>query len=237
MFFEMLIAGAAIYGYRQFVKRPHANKAGNASWWAPAAERAQASGLLGEKRTQAKLTEALGWCCGTDYYLHEGSLIIEHAPGTRFPTIEIDHLAVTPFGIFIFETKNWSGVIEPSSNPDLLVRTTTDGKTEERKSPTAQNRTKLAFLRSVLPRGWNIQGVGVFASPECQFSATLDTDLICIDELPFWLRNQRHRGNGALIDIAMAVKAIRKFEDTAPDAAIAHKRRIYQNQSAVSRSI
>jgi hypothetical protein len=237
MFFEMLLAGAAVYGYRRLIKRPQANKGYAATWWAPAAARAEASGLLGEKRTQAKLREALGWCCGTDYYLHEGSMIIEHAPGTRFPTIEIDHLAITPFGVFIFETKNWSGVISPSANPDFLTRTTADGKREERKSPIAQNRSKLAFLRSVLPHGWNIKGAGVFASPESQCSAALDIDLIDINELPFWLRNQRHNSCGQLIDVALAAKAIRKFENRAPDAAIAHKRRIYQNQTPLSRNI
>ncbi|WP_309243978.1 nuclease-related domain-containing protein [Caballeronia sp. EK] len=34
---------------------------------------------------------------------------------TQFPTAEIDHLAVTPFGVFIFETKHWSGHIAPST--------------------------------------------------------------------------------------------------------------------------
>jgi hypothetical protein len=237
MFFEMFLVAGAVYGYRRIVKRPPAFKGTAASWQTPAAARAEASGLLGEKLTQAKLREALIWCCGTDYYLHEGPLIIEHAPGTRFPTMEIDHLAVTPFGVFIFETKNWSGSIAPSENPDVLIRTTADGKTEKRKSPSAQNRTKLAFLRSVLPRDWNGEGAGIFASSECRFSAALATDLIALEELPFWLRNQRQSDAKQVINVAMAAQAIRKYEDTTPGAALAHKQRIQQNQLRMSSNL
>jgi len=93
----------------------------------------------------------------------------------------------------------------------------------------AYNRTKLAFLRSVLPRDWNVEGAGVFASSECRFSAALATDLIVLEELPFWLRNQRQSNAKQVINVAMATKAIRKYEDTAPDAAVAHKQRIQQN--------
>ena len=65
----------------------------------PSASRSEALGAPGEARAQAKLRETLQWLCGSDYYLHDGPLVIGHAPGTVFPTAEIDHLAVTPFGI------------------------------------------------------------------------------------------------------------------------------------------
>lgn len=237
MFFEMLLAASALYGYRRLVNRPGSIKRIPAAWWQPTASRKEAAGLLGEKRTQAKLREALIWCCGANYYLHDGPLIIERAPGTRFPTIEIDHLAVTPFGIFVFETKNWSGTISASLIPDVLIQTKADGTSEERKSPTAQNRTKLAFLRSVLPRHWNIQGVGVFASYDGRLSANLDVDLIEVEEIPIWLRTQRQLNRSHCIDVRRAVNAIRRYEDTAPDAADAHKRRIYQNSEGMSRII
>jgi hypothetical protein len=237
MFFEMLLAAGAVYGYRRFVRRSRVAKVSAMNCRAPAAARAEASGLLGEKLTQAKLRESLAWCCGSEFYLHDGPLIIEHAPGTRFPTIEIDHLAVTPFGVFIFETKNWSGLIKPSLNPDALLRSTNASATEERKSPIAQNRSKVAFLRSVLPRDWHVAGAGVFSSSECVLSADLDFDLISLEEIPFWIRNQRQRGGGSRIEIEMAKKAICKFISSDPNALIQHKQRIHQNKLALSRQI
>ncbi|WP_144444315.1 hypothetical protein [Caballeronia arationis] len=50
-------------------------------------------GEAGEAVAQAKLRTTLQWLCGDDFYLHDGPLLIEHAPGTAFPTAEIDHLA------------------------------------------------------------------------------------------------------------------------------------------------
>ena len=237
MFFEMFLAAGAVYGYRRFVRRTPVSKAHMADWRAPIAARAEASGTLGEKLTHAKLRETLRWCCGSEFYLHDGSVIIEHAPGTRYPTIEIDHLAITPFGVFIFETKNWSGLIQPSSNPDALLRSTDTGVAEERKSPIAQNRSKLAFLRSVLPRDWLVAGAGVFSSSECRLAADLDLDLIGLAEIPFWLRHQRQYASESHIDIEMARKAICKFIDSDPNALIQHKQRIYQNEPAMSRNI
>jgi hypothetical protein len=79
-------------------------------------------GAAGEAAAQAKLRTTLQWLCGDDFYLHDGPLLIEHAPGTAFPTAEIDHLAITPFGIFIFETKNWSGRIAPSRERPKIER-------------------------------------------------------------------------------------------------------------------
>ncbi|CAN7785386.1 NERD domain-containing protein [Caballeronia sp. LjRoot34] len=239
MFFEMLLAAGAVYGYRRFVRRTPVTKAQTMDWRTPAAAaaRAEAAGMLGEKLTHAKLRDSLGWCCGPEFYLHDGSVIIEHAPGTRYPTIEIDHLAITPFGVFIFETKNWSGLIQPSSNPDALLRSTGAIGAEERKSPIAQNRSKLAFLRSVLPRDWHVAGAGVFSSSECRLSADLDLDLISLAEIPFWIRHQRQHAGVSRIDIDMARKAICKFIDSNPNALIEHKQRIYQNELAMSREI
>ena len=51
--------------------------------------------LENSRLEQAKLRETLNCLLGTSYYLHEGPLVIGHAPGAAFPTAELDHLAVT----------------------------------------------------------------------------------------------------------------------------------------------
>lgn len=224
MFLELLVAAGAFYFYKH--KRKNA---GAIEWpWSKSPiTRADAVGAAGERQAQAKLRETPNWLCGNNYYLHEGPLIIEHAPGTDFPTAEIDHLAVTPFGIFVFETKNWSGHISPSSTPGMLTRTERNGKAEDRRSPLEQNRTKVAFFRSRLPPMWPVAGAGLFPSTEANLAPYLHSDLVSLDDLPQWFRTRRDVfGAKPAVDIPRAVAAVRMYADSSTAAVAAHKQRV-----------
>jgi hypothetical protein len=148
-------------------------------------------GKQGEAIAHAKLTQTVDWLCGSDYCLLEGPLIIEHAPGSAFPTAELDHLAVTPFGIFIFETKHWSGYAPPFLTDGFLTRIGCNQRTDGRRSPIEQNRTKIQFFRARLPPVWPVTGAGLFTSPEVRLDSSLHIDLLSLGDLPQWLRFKR----------------------------------------------
>ncbi|WP_051381454.1 nuclease-related domain-containing protein [Paraburkholderia mimosarum] len=160
--------------------------------FAPPATRASQRGEAGEAAVHAELHRVLTWLCGDDFHLHDGPVLIEHAPGTAFPTAEIDHLAVTPFGIFVIETKNWTGRIAHGAGYDDLDVIRPDGTRETRRSPLAQNRTKVAFLNEKLPRLWRIEGLGVFAAAACTLDRDLPPTLLHVSELAYFLRMRRH---------------------------------------------
>jgi len=154
-------------------------------------------------------------------------LVIEHAPGTAFPTAEIDHLAVTPFGIFIFETKNWSGHVAPSVMPGNLTRTSHNGETADRRSPIAQNRTKLRFLREQLPGMWPVAGAGIFTSPKAVLHRDLPTDLLSLEVLPYWLRLKRDSfKERSPVDVSRATAAVLMYADTSQSALTNHKAQV-----------
>ncbi|MBN3785694.1 NERD domain-containing protein [Burkholderia sp. Ac-20353] len=155
--------------------------------------RAETSGDLGEARVLSELRTILPWLCGNDYYVHPCAVLLHHAPGTAFPTAEVDHLVVTPFGIFVIETKNWSGRIAPGADATSLLCHLPDGKLEERRSPLAQNRTKVAFLRAMLPAVWDIHGVGVFSNGACALSPDLPLALIRVNDLAHWMRGKKEQ--------------------------------------------
>jgi hypothetical protein len=155
--------------------------------------RSQLQGEAGEALVQDELRRVLTWLCGANFYLYPTPLLLNHAPGTSYPTAEVDHLAITPFGIFVIETKNWTGVIEPGCDADLIIRIGADGRREERRSPLRQNRSKVAFLRTMLPGIWEIEGVGVFANDACVLSASLPASLIRRSDLGQWLRERKSR--------------------------------------------
>ncbi|MEM5316060.1 nuclease-related domain-containing protein [Paraburkholderia sp. JHI869] len=199
--------------------------------------RAHARGEAGEARTHAELRRVLTALCGTDFYLHDGAVLLNHAPGTAFPTAEIDHLAVTPFGLFVIETKNWSGFIEPGADSSELVRVASDGKRESRKSPLAQNRTKVAFLNAKLPKVWTIEGLGVFAAPDCSLHPDLPPSLIHISELSHCLRLRRHdfRLSGIKpVNVRTAFKAIMLNASTDTKDLEEHYKRMWINRQVVA---
>ncbi|BCF95143.1 nuclease-related domain-containing protein [Paraburkholderia largidicola] len=194
--------------------------------------RSQRSGEEGEAVVQAELRAALQWLCGDDFYLHPGTLLLNHAPGSAFPTAEVDHLAVTPFGIFVVETKNWAGRIEPGPDLQSVVRIGVDGRREMRRSPTQQNRSKVAFLRSVLPGCWPVEGIAAFPHAHCNLSSALPLNLMRATDLRQWLRDRKswHDARGSLpVDVVQARRAILAVAETGSLAIEMHRATLREN--------
>jgi cbb3-type cytochrome oxidase subunit 3 len=83
---------------------------------------------------------------------------------------QIDHLVISPKGMFVLETKNWYGHIEGDENGEFWQRTRQPGQPPERvPNPIKQNRRHLEVLREKLQQcgiDWpDITGLVVFTSP------------------------------------------------------------------------
>jgi Nuclease-related domain len=196
------------------------------------ANRVDQQGEAGERSVDTELRRILTRLCGTDFYLHPGAMLIEHAPGTAYPTAEIDHLPITPFGIFVVETKNWTGTISRGADSGSVVRTGSDGNAEQRRSPDAQNRTKVAFLRSMLPALWPVHGVGVFASPQCVVAPDLPISIVHITELEHWLRAKKAAFDAdgrRAVDVRLACEGVQKVTRTDPAALSTHRAKLRSN--------
>ncbi len=191
--------------------------------------RALASGDAGEAAVHAELRRVLSWLCGENFHLHKGAVLIHHAPGTAFPTAEIDHVVVAPFGIFVIETKNWSGTIAPGAHRDEIVRTGQDGVAEIRRSPLAQNRTKVTFLNEKLPRVWPIEGLAVFASTHCALHPDLPLSILHISELAHWMRERRYAfelSGRKPVNVKTAWQAIMLNASISEDEIDSHRQRL-----------
>lgn len=186
-----------------------------------------ARGALGERAIQKELARILPTICGNDFYLHSGPAILLHAPGTAYPSAEIDHLVITQFGVFVIETKHWSGRVRPSPSLDHLIRISPSGLSETRKSPLAQNRTKVAFLQKIVSgMGCPVRSVGVFAAPNCTLEGDLHPDLIYSSDLPQWLVAQRdlHLSAGfERLSISVLTNRILSACDLSHDAEARHR--------------
>jgi hypothetical protein len=196
--------------------------------------RSEQQGDAGEKLVHDELLRVLSWLCGANFYLHPTALLLDHAPGTAFPTAEVDHLVITPFGIFVVETKNWTGAIEPGNDRGTVVRVGADGHREARRCPLRQNRSKVAFLRATLPGVWAVEGVGVFSHDACVLSPDLPSDLIRRPDLGQWLRERKARHAAAFlrdvnVDLAWSAVQALRTRDSDGAALTRHRQRTREN--------
>lgn len=222
----VVLFAVAFVGWRTWKRRGRAVSAAPPSS-APVV-RSQRIGDEGEARVRAELRDALTWLCGENFYLHPSAVVLNHAPGTDFPTAEIDHLVITPFGIFIVETKNWTGRIELGPSDVTLTRTGADGRPEIRTSPVGQNRSKVSFLKAVLPPLWPIEGLGVFANERCALSPELPENIIRCADLRQWLRTKHAdhaKRKSIVVDVAKAWDAIQSVAETSDIALRKHHER------------
>ncbi|MFM0113478.1 nuclease-related domain-containing protein [Paraburkholderia nemoris] len=193
---------------------------------------AAARGVLGEALVSTELRRCLTRLCGNNYQIFD-SLILIHKPGAAFPTAEIDHLVITPFGIFVIETKHWSGVVTRGDRNDTLRLTIPDGQSFVRTSPLKQNATKVSFVRSLLPpRLWTVEGLGVFSNEVARMDPALPMALLECGELYPHLRTRQQqfglRGVGRL-PVRVISEALLKHADTRPEAGIEHRTRVQAN--------
>lgn len=201
------------------------------------ATRSDQRGDEGEAVVHSELLTALRWLCGEDFYLHPGALLLNHAPGTDFPTAEVDHLAVTPFGIFVVETKSWTGRIEPGPTSQNVVRIGIDGHREMRRSPLQQNQSKVAFLRAILPATWPVEGIAAFSCQHADLSSALPLGLMRASDLRQWLRSRKswHEARGGMqINVRQARRAILAVSETAADAINRHRAKLRENPKKIT---
>jgi hypothetical protein len=186
-------------------------------------------GEEGEGLVSADLQRHLTRLCGDDWLIFNG-LILVHAPDSAFPTAELDHLAITPFGIFVIETKHWGGAVMGGETGDTLILLTPDGQQHVRTSPIKQNASKVGFLNSLIPpRFWLVEGLGVFSSDAITLAPTLPPALLERGELYRHLRirqQQFARTGIALLPVQLIADAILRHADERPEAFAEHRQRI-----------
>jgi hypothetical protein len=129
-------------------------------------ERAVQAGLRGEADVARTLSEALD----QTHYLFNDLLIRDGRA-----TAQIDHLVVSPKGLFVIETKNWRGHIEGHAQEERWAQTREPGQAPVPVfSPILQAKRQAEFLREYLARTGitvpDIHPLVVFRSPRTTFS-------------------------------------------------------------------
>ncbi|MDE5721165.1 MAG: NERD domain-containing protein [Clostridia bacterium] len=88
--------------------------------------------------------------------------------GTR-TTVQIDHILICDFGIFVIETKNYSGIIYGDENRKEWLQVFPNSVRREKfHNPVKQNAGHVYNLRRILPKGTPVYGIVVFVQDNVQ---------------------------------------------------------------------
>lgn len=111
-------------------------------------------GHIGERRVYTILTRL-----PDEYYLYN-NVLLKTKNGR---TMQIDHIVVSPYGIFVIETKNYQGIIIGNGNSDEW-RQNIWGNEYSLYNPEMQNLSHISALKQILPykAGCNIHSIVVF---------------------------------------------------------------------------
>lgn len=125
-------------------------------------------GEKGEKTT-AKLLSTLP----SSHYLTLNDVFIQH----NGRHAQIDHVVVSVYGIFVLETKNYSGVIYGHDGDEYWQQSIGNGYKGKMINPVRQNLYHQSILKPLLPRT-TYHSVIVFgdrANPQCSSTALVTT--------------------------------------------------------------
>jgi hypothetical protein len=140
-------------------------------------------GWEGEKQVAKLLTKTVG----DDYYL-VNDLYLRGGGG------DIDHIVLGPNGIFVLETKNWSGVV--TCNGDEWRRV---GKRNFSSSPSRQVKRNAAKIKQIIDKSPNLRPIGIWVEGIVVFTnkhATLrisnpSVQILKLPQLPNYILTHR----------------------------------------------
>lgn len=164
-----------------------------------------------------------------DYVLRERMILI-HAPGTRFPTTELDILVVSPFGAFVVMAMRLRGHVAPGPDAETLSVVNEEREAMLHTSPLRRQAAAVRCLRSLLlPHACPVENLAVAATLPCALHPLLPESILNADELYHYLRlrtirffssRQRH------VSVARVVDAIENRLDLRLEAFDEHRARM-----------
>lgn len=133
-------------------------------------------GADGERSVQMVLSQL-----PRDDYVVFNDIMLKDRSGHTF---QIDHIVISCFGVFVIETKNYTGCIIGTDNDTDWLAYTYGGSPRIFYSPVAQNRSHMAKLAQVLNIPLNfISGIVVFVNPNVNLQGVHSDSVLCLPQL------------------------------------------------------
>jgi hypothetical protein len=141
-------------------------------------------GWFGEKQIAALLARL-----PKDEYYIMNDLLIPVPNGTT----QIDHVVVSPYGVFVIETKNYKGWISGNEYKDTWTQSIYRHK-ERFMNPLHQNYGHIQAIKALLPNGLDVPFISVVAfSPNCTLKVTSKSHVIYFGQLVKTIRQYQDK--------------------------------------------
>jgi hypothetical protein len=128
--------------------------------------------------------------CDGRVHLRHG-IELEHAPGTKNPRTLVDCLAITPFGVFVVNNFDWTGLVKPGTNEDELSVVDDLGGVTVHTSPLRRAKPAVRHLRLLLSQHeCPVESIGLFSEARCSVHPTVPDDVITLPDLHYFLRTR-----------------------------------------------
>ncbi|MEO5716393.1 MAG: nuclease-related domain-containing protein [Luteolibacter sp.] len=152
-------------------------------------------------------------------YQHFNDLYLPHPDGHG--TTQIDHVVVSPFGIFVIETKNYTGWIFGSEKQSQWTQQIYRRKSRFQ-NPLHQNHLHVRALSAFLSLPVERFHSAVFFVGSCQLKTPLPANVVTCDHLA-WIRShsQQILGHSVVPTIAAGLRELERTTDR-QQAAITH---------------
>ncbi|CBE69752.1 MAG: hypothetical protein F9K13_11335 [Candidatus Methylomirabilis oxygeniifera] len=157
---------------------------------APILKHPEIKGLIGERRVREQLRRL-----PEENYKILNDLTLKGKQGTS----QIDHMVISPYGIFVIETKDYGGWIHGKEDSEYWVQTFYKSKFKFR-NPIKQNWAHIYAIRENLSEYKDLPyyPIIVFAGKGRLKNLDVTTDVICLDAL--FETIMKHRGQRKLND-------------------------------------
>ncbi|SAL34838.1 nuclease-related domain-containing protein [Caballeronia concitans] len=131
-------------------------------------------------------------CDGRAHVRH--AIELEHAPGTKNPTTQVDCLAITPFGVFVVNHLHWTGLVKPGTNEDELAVVDDRGDVTIHTSPLRRAKPAVRHLRSVLSQhDCPVESIAVLGEAGGSLHPTVPDGVLTLPDVHYFVRTRLNR--------------------------------------------
>ena len=151
-------------------------------------------------------------------------------------TSQIDHVLFARGGIFVIETKNYSGRIYGSDNQLQWTQVLAYGKTKNKfYNPVKQNQTHIYRLKEILGKQFPFISCVVFLRADISYSES--NYLFTPRQLKYFLKQEAFKEKISNDDVVDAYNKIKEYKDKPVQTTKEHVKEIKQTQKDIKKLI
>ena len=184
-------------------------------------------GMIGERKVRKKIGKTKE---NSQYVFNDVLLNIDNKSS------QIDHIVLNQNGVFVIETKNYSGRIYGSDNQFEWTQVLQHGKEKNKfYNPVKQNQTHIFELRKIIGNNVPIESIIVFVQGNIEY---INSNYVCsLKSIKKIINSPILDNNLSLAEMKRIYNLILTFDKRSISTKDEHKNKIFQMQKNINNNI